>query len=125
VNLAIPLLSDRLLPVASDNMAPTLITGRHMIAVRPVTAFDGEGIYIVDGLARRCERHCGSAIDEDYRGPPRIWASSDNKIYGTWRCTDAEFAQAVSGKVVAVIELLEHAHRDQLWGVVTEYRRAA
>jgi hypothetical protein len=104
------------LPVLSDNMEPELRVGRHMVLVQPASEWNGEGMYVLEaGVIYQCDAVPGS-----------VAAYSFNPAYSTkHRFTRADFAQAVTGKVVASIKLHDADAQDRLWAAVRCARQAS
>lgn len=103
----------RLFVIASDGMAD-LRPGRHAVAVRPVTTYEGEGMYATrDGVVRLCDVGEGGLIRAYGTHPPYQRHMA--------RLTKEEFADAFPYKVTATIAFLEA----NLWPAVQQAREAA
>lgn len=85
--------------VIGDEMAPTLRGGRDYVLTAPVTAFEGEGIYLVDmGLGIELFRVTNTL------GPAgELLLSRENEHYAPHRLERQQFSDAVVGIVVADI----------------------
>ncbi|MHC2298184.1 hypothetical protein [Rhizobium mongolense] len=89
----------RIHPVLGDEMEPTLRGGRDYVLTTPVTAFEGEGIYLVDvGFGIELFRVTNTL------GPAgELLLSRENPLYGSHRVARQHFNEAVVGIVVADI----------------------
>lgn len=88
------------LQVVGDGMAPTLRPG-DLVAVAPVAAWRGEGIYLLDTGGGpelfRCE--------SDLAG--RIVIRRDNPAYLSAAVSAERFAESVRGQVCALVHVIE------------------
>ncbi|MBB3521088.1 hypothetical protein [Rhizobium sp. BK456] len=89
----------RVHPVIGDEMEPTLRGGRDFVLTAPVTAYEGEGIYLVDiGLGIELFRVTNTL------GPAgELILSRENEHYPAHRLPRGQFSDAVVGIVVADI----------------------
>lgn len=90
--------------VIGDEMEPTLRGGRDFVLTAPVTAFEGEGIYLVDiGIGIELFRVTNTL------GPAgELLLSRENKHYPPHRLERQQFSDAVVGIVVADIRTRDH-----------------
>ncbi|MGO7779449.1 hypothetical protein ACC717_04875 [Rhizobium ruizarguesonis] len=89
----------RVHPVLGDEMEPTLRGGRDFVLTAPVTAFEGEGLYLVDiGIGIELFRVTNTL------GPAgELLLSRENDQYPPHRLARQQFTDAVVGIVVADI----------------------
>jgi hypothetical protein len=89
----------RIHAVVGDEMEPTLRGGRDYVLAAPVTAYEGEGIYLVDiGLGIELFRVTNTL------GPAgELLLSRENEHYPPHRMERWQFSDAVVGIVVADI----------------------
>lgn len=88
----------RVHPVIGDAMEPTLRGGRDYVLTAPVTAYEGEGVYLVDdGLAVNLYYVTNTLDNGDLR------LSRENSRYRTHILNREKFNERVVGIVVADI----------------------
>jgi phage repressor protein C with HTH and peptisase S24 domain len=89
-----------LLPVRGDGMLPTLRPG-DLVAVAPVGAWRGDGLYLIDTGGGPELLRCASDLSGGIR------ATRDNPAYRPFTMTSAEFAASVRGQVWALVHVVE------------------
>ncbi|MEC4591606.1 S24 family peptidase [Nitrospirillum amazonense] len=106
--IATAVAAPRFMPVEGDSMEPTLRSG-DLVAVVPVTAWHGEGVYALEMLPGCLELfRCAP----DYRGG--LVLNRDNPRYTTRTVDRAWFLDHVTAKVAGIVTITDRALLEQV-----------
>lgn len=102
----------RISPVMGDNMEPTLRPHSDYVVCRPVSAYEGEGLYLADFAGYGFPQV--HRVLSDLSGGLKL--ANDNPHYRDCSVSREKFEAAVLAKVVADVKVRDHRSLAELAG---------